>query len=90
MTDAAKSAIVIDTPKGAATVVLTDGQNVTLHAPFAAPPGSPLVGVLRGTSSGLRIKVHGCIRITQDTKVNDGERYGDGLAREPRFEITGR
>ena len=73
----------LDTTKGSADVVLTDGQNVTLHAPFPSPPGSPLAGALIGTEHVLRLKVHGCRRIA-------GHGQGDSGEQAARFEITGR
>jgi len=73
----------LDTPKGVAEVILTNGQNVTLHAPFPSPPGSPLEGVLQGTQFTLRIKVHGCRRIALCVQ-------SDATAPPDCFEITGR
>jgi hypothetical protein len=67
------------TSKGSASVVLTDGQNVTLRSPFPAPPGCPLAGTLNDTSHLLRVKVHGCRRIVEDATPNSN-----------LFEITGR
>jgi hypothetical protein len=82
---------VVETAKGDAAVVSTDGQNVTLAAPFAAPPGSPIVGRLRGTGHVLRVKVHGCRRIA--TVDSDGDRSPESkhdVVQPDRFEITGR
>jgi hypothetical protein len=81
-----QSAHRLDTPKGVAEVVLTDGQNVTLHAAFPSPPGSPLSGVLQGTQLTLRVKVHGCRRIAADAQSCNR----CGAAPSNEFEITGR
>lgn len=62
---------------------LTDGQNVTLHAPFPSPPGSPLVCALRGTQHELRVKVHGCRRLAPIP-------HSDSAVLADLFEITGR
>jgi hypothetical protein len=76
----------LDTPKGMVEVILTDGQNVTVHAPFASPPGSPLSGLLHGTQHELRIKVHGCRRIATNVESSAAN---VNLA-STWFEITGR
>jgi hypothetical protein len=65
------------TPKGEAKIVTTNSQNVTLHAPFPSPPGSPLQGTLKDTEHDLRVKVHGCRAVSPTTN-------------EKCFEITGR
>jgi hypothetical protein len=83
-----RSSLVLDTPKGPAEVFLTDGQNVTLRASFPTPPGSPLSGVLRGTRHALRVKIHGCRRITAAATADLGD--GDRALTQAAFEITGR
>ncbi|MGC4064236.1 MAG: hypothetical protein QM784_06245 [Polyangiaceae bacterium] len=78
MIDSIQSSFSMLTSKGAARIVATDGQNVTLHAAFPSPPGSPLSGTLDSTSHALRVKVHGCRAVVDP-------------AFAPRcFEITGR
>jgi hypothetical protein len=77
---------IVDTPNGQVEVFLTDGQNVTLHAAFPAPPGSPLSGVLRGTHQPLQVKIHGCRRITPSVDAG----VADAPLGQNRFEITGR
>jgi hypothetical protein len=53
---------VLDTgERGKATLLETDGQIVTFEAPFAAPPGSTLSGVLDGTT--YKVKVRGSKRL---------------------------
>lgn len=64
-------------PKGEAQIVTADGQTVTLHATFPAPPGCPLDGTLKDTSHRLQVKVHGSRAIT----LSSGQ---------PGFEIRGR
>jgi hypothetical protein len=64
-------------PKGEARIVTTDGQTVTLHAAFPAPPGCPLDGNLKDTPHRLQVKVHGSRAMT----LSDGQ---------PGFEIRGR
>lgn len=81
---------VMTTPKGNAVVVLTDGQNVTLHAPFVAPPGSPMSGTLLGTAHPLKVKVHGCRRIMESSSGNVAPASGDAPPQPVQFEITGR
>jgi hypothetical protein len=68
---------VLLTPKGEARIVETDGQTVTLHAPFPAPPGCPLEGTLKDTPHSQRVKVHGSRAIV----LSSGQ---------PGFEIRGR
>jgi hypothetical protein len=70
------------TTKGEATVQVTDGQTVTLHAPFPSPPGSPLHGTLRETTLEVRVKVHGCRAIP----LSPSDANPSGKC----FEITGR
>jgi hypothetical protein len=92
VTDAIKPNWRIVTPKGCAEIVLTDGQNVTLHAPFPSPPGSPLTGMLRDAQHDVRLKVHGCRRI--DAAVAGASQPGEdahtGGLQTDCFEITGR
>ncbi len=83
MTDATQPRHQLDTAKGVAEVFLTDGQNVTLHAPFPSPPGSPLVCVLHGTQHEMRVKVHGCRRLVPNP-------HSDSSVLADCFEITGR
>lgn len=85
MTGACRPNAQLDTAKGRADVILTDGQNVTLHAAFPSPPGSPLSGVLNGTHA-TRVKVHGCRRIV----TAEGEVAGASPPQAAVFEITGR
>jgi hypothetical protein len=70
-------AFVLDTgERGKVTLLETDGQIVAFEAPFAAPPGSTLSGVLDGTT--YKVKVRGSKRLPT----------GDG---EPvRFRIEGK
>ncbi|HEY5958684.1 MAG TPA: hypothetical protein VIV60_19120 [Polyangiaceae bacterium] len=68
MTQAPNLPYVMVTPKGSARIVATDGQNVTLHADFVSPPGSPLRGMLADSDHPLQVKVHGCRRITGDSE----------------------
>jgi hypothetical protein len=82
--------LVLDTPKGHAEVLLTDGQNVTLRASFPSPPGSPLCGVLRGTHHALRVKVHGCRRITPSVTADSDVGFDDRALARASFEIAGR
>jgi hypothetical protein len=77
MTNPTLSTLSMLTPKGEARIVTTDGQTVTLRAPFPSPPGSPLAGTLMSTSHNLRVKVHGC-------------RAVESASADPCFEITGR
>lgn len=49
---------------GTALVLETDGEHVTLLAPIARPPGSPLTGSFEGTS--VTIKVRGSRRVEAD------------------------
>jgi hypothetical protein len=85
-----RPAFVLDTPKGQAEVLLTDGQNVTLRASFPTPPGSPLSGVLRGTRHALRVKIHGCRRITPSIAADSDEGLDDRAQAQAWFEISGR
>jgi hypothetical protein len=78
MTDSIQSPLSMCTPKGAARIVTTDGQNVTLRAGFPSPPGSPLSGTLDSTTHALRVKVHGCRAVV------------DAEFAPQCFEITGR
>lgn len=64
------------TAKGEATVTVTDGQTVTLNAAFPSPPGSPLVGSLKGTAHELRVKVHGCKAIDPKATTKVYEIHG--------------
>ena len=80
--------LVLDTDKGPAQVVQTDGQNVTLHAAFAAPPGSPLQGVLRATDVTLRVKMHGCRRIQPELFELTGRWVN--LSKQARLLVLGR
>jgi hypothetical protein len=77
MTEQNPSTVFMLTPKGEAQLVTTDGQNVTLHAPFPSPPGSPLQGTLKGTTHDVRVKVHGCKAVVAEAATKC-------------FEITGR
>ncbi|MGE5785472.1 MAG: hypothetical protein ACM3ZE_12810 [Myxococcales bacterium] len=79
--------LVLDTDKGPARIVQTDGQNVTLHAAFVAPPGCPLQGVLRTTDLTLRIKVHGCRRTQPDVFELTGRWVS--LSRQARLLVLG-
>lgn len=67
---------VIATAKGEATVTVTDGQTVTLHAPFPSPPGSPLMGTLKGTSHDVKVKVHGCRALDPKASIRTYEIQG--------------
>jgi hypothetical protein len=86
MTNSVRVAGVMETPKGNVSIFSTDGLNATLHAPFAAPPGSPLTGTLSGTNHILRVKVHGCRRLSAES---DSTLAGSSVSRY-QFEITGR
>ena len=82
MTEPTTRSVSMLTPKGEASVIITDGQTVTLHAPFPSPPGSPLHGTLQGTTLEVRVKVHGCRAISAPASgVNASGKC---------FEITGR
>ncbi len=86
MTPETKSTLVLETSKGPAEVISTDGQNVTLHAGFPAPPGSPIKGVVRENGFTLQVKIHGCRRIA----VTDGAPAGSAPGALTCFELCGR
>lgn len=86
MTSEPKPPLIIDTPKGPVEVISTDGQNVTLHADFPSPPGSPLRGTLREAGFTLQVKIHGCRRVSVcSSAVPDAPQLP-----QDRFEFSGR
>jgi len=72
------------TAKGPAAIVLTDGQNTTLHTTFPVPPGTPLSGMLEGGQHVLQVKVHGCRRVVPSAG------QGEDPPVRGVFEVTGR
>lgn len=90
MTEAARPEFVFVTARGQARVILTDGQNVTLRAAFASPPGSPLSGVLLGTDHAMGVKVHGCRKCNDTQRTHEESSPGEATPQGAQFEITGR
>jgi hypothetical protein len=82
MNEAPRRKFSLLTPKGEAVIVVADSQNVTLHAPFPSPPGSPLQGILKDSPHEMRVKVHGCRAL----EPNPSPPSPEGKC----FEITGR
>jgi hypothetical protein len=78
------------TPKGEAHIVTTDGQTVTLQAPFPSPPGSPLQGTLKDSAHRLQVKVHGCRALDPSAAVKCFEITGRwvSLTKEAREQLT--